>query len=121
MVAVTAIGAGITNVIAADGVLSGEVQRLIGGFIGAALITLALLEQTLVRTPNEPTHPTLSPLLKVVAGSLAFAVGFALPGLNPALFLLLLVALLLVNMIYGLWVWFAQGGEAEVAEVAIGD
>ena len=121
VIAVTAVGAGITNVIAADGVLSGEVQRLIGGSIGVALITLALLEQTLVRTESEPAHPTISPLLKVASGLLAFAVGFALPGLSPVLFLLLLVALLLVNMVYGLWVWFALGGEAEAAEVAIGD
>ena len=120
VIAVAAVGAGVTNVIVAEGVLGADVQRLIGGFIGVALLSLALLEGTLVRTPGEPTHPLLSPLLKVGAAAAAFVVGFAL-RLDPILFLLLLVALLLVNMVYGLWVWFGWGGDAETAEVAIGD
>ena len=120
VIAVAAIGAGVTNVIAAEGLLEVDVQRLIGGSIGVALLTLALLELTLVRTSAEPTHPLLSPLLKIGAGTGAFVVGFAL-RLNPILFMLLLFALLLVNMVYGLWVWFGWGGDAEAAEVAIGD
>lgn len=119
VVAVAAIGAGVTNVIAAEGVLSGDVQRLIGGFTGVALLSLALLEGTLVRTLSEPAHPLWSPLLKVGSGLAALTVGFALPSLSPLLFLLLLVALLLINMVYGLWVWFGQGVEGEAAEVAI--
>ncbi len=124
VIAVAAIGAGVTNVIAAEGILGREVQHLIGGFVGVALLTLALLEPTLIRTSGEPTHRALSPLLKVFSGAAAFVVGFALP-LNSLLFLGLLVALLLVNMVYRLWVWFSQGGaaespEAESPEVAIG-
>ena len=120
VISVAAIGAGVTNVIADEGVLGSEVQGLIGGFVGVALLTLALLEPTLVRTPGEPTHRALSPLLKILSGAAAFAVGFALP-LNSLFFLGLLVALLLVNMVYGLWVWFGRGGAAENPEVAIGD
>lgn len=120
VIAVAAVGAGVTNVIAAEGLLEADVQRLIGGFVGVALFALALLELTLVHTPGEPTHPLLSPLLKVIVGAAAFVVGFALP-LNPILFLLLLVALLLVNMVYGLWVWFNLGGAEKSPEVAIGD
>lgn len=120
VISVAAIGAGVTNVIAAEGVLSGEVQRLIGGFAGVALISVALLELTLVRTPGEPSHPIISPLLKVVVGGAAFVVGFG-PALGPVLFLLLLFVLLFVNMVYGVWVWFGWGGDAEAAEVALGD
>ncbi len=118
--AVAAVGAGVTNVIAVEGVLSGEVQQLIGGFTGVAMLSVALLELTLVRTPGEPSHPIISPLLKTVAGGAALLVGFG-PALGPVLFLLLLFALLFVNMVYGLWVWFGWGGDAEAAEVAIGD
>ena len=57
---------------------------------------------------------------KTAAGGAALLVGFG-PALNPVPFLLLLFALLLVNMVYGLWVWFGWGGDAETAEVAIGD
>ena len=120
VIAVTAIGAGVTDVITAEGILDVNVQRLIGGFSGVALVTLALLELTLTRPLNEPSHPILSPLLKVGTGAGALAIGFTLP-LNPALFLLLLVALLLVNMVYGLWVWFGRGGDVETAGVPIVD
>ncbi len=120
VIAVAAVGAGVTNVIAAEGVLSGEVQRLIGGFLGVAMMSVALLELTLVRTESEPSHPVVSPLLKVAAGGAALLVGIG-PALNPVLFLLLLFAFLLVNMVYGLWVWFGWGGDAEAAEVALGD
>ena len=119
VIAVAAVGAGVTNVIAAEGVLSGDVQRLIGGFTGVALLSLALLEGTLVSTLSEPAHPLWSPLLKVGSGMAALTVGFALPSLSPLLFLLLLVVLLLINMVYGLWVWFGQGVEGEAAKVAI--
>ena len=72
VISVAAIGAGVTNVIADEGVLGSEIQGLIGGFVGVALLTLALLEPTLVRTPGEPTHRALSPLLKVFSGAAAF-------------------------------------------------
>ena len=113
VVAVTAIGAGITVVIGAEGALQREVQAIIGGFMSAALISLALLETVLRREPGEPTHPVLSPLLKVVTGTVALLAGFAMSGLSAVSLLLLLLVLLMVNMLYGLWVWFDLGATAK--------
>ena len=60
VIAVAAVGAGVTNVIVAEGVLSGEVQRLIGGFLGVAVLSVALLELTLVRTSWRAQSPPSS-------------------------------------------------------------
>ncbi|MEM7737424.1 MAG: low temperature requirement protein A [Deinococcota bacterium] len=108
VMAVAALSAGIAHVVDAQKVIEPNVQTLIGGCIGVILITLALLELTLQRPQDEPTHKVVSPLLKAVTGALAFAFSFTFLDLYPTTFLLMLSALLLANMGYGLWVWYRQ-------------
>ncbi|MEM6431304.1 MAG: low temperature requirement protein A [Deinococcota bacterium] len=108
VMAIGALSAGITHVVDAQKIIEPNVQTLIGGCVGVILVTLALLELTLQRAADEPTHKTLSPLLKAGTGVLAFVFSFTFLDLYPTTFLVTLSALLLTNMSYGLWVWYKQ-------------
>lgn len=103
----TATGAGILNVIAnEDAILPDPVRLLIAASVGCSVMLMALLELTLHRTADEPTHPRLSPLLKGGVGTVAIAIGFLGQGLSAIALLILLLALLAILMGYGLLVWF---------------
>ncbi|MDX2239744.1 MAG: low temperature requirement protein A [Leptolyngbyaceae cyanobacterium bins.302] len=108
-IAITATGAGMLNVVSdQDLLLDPNVSLLIGCSVGISLIVMGLLELTLQRTPDEPTHPKISPILKFAAGSIAILFGIISPnswvvGLQVGLLLLLLI-----QMAYGLYVWFSQ-------------
>jgi low temperature requirement protein LtrA len=106
-IALTAAGAGMLNVISAEG-LSPGVSLLIAGAIGSVLITIGLLEMVSRRAPDEPTHPVVSPALKVVGGGLAFLIGIVGSGFNIVVLEGLLLIPILVQMGYGLYVWFTQ-------------
>ncbi|MDX2232016.1 MAG: low temperature requirement protein A [Leptolyngbyaceae cyanobacterium bins.349] len=114
--AIAATGAGILNVVSdPDAQLSPEVSVLIGSSVGVSLIIMGLLELTVQRAPDEPTHPRLSPGLKFAAGALAIAFGL-LSGNGWAIGLQLgLLALLMIQMAYGLYVWFTQDLPIEAA------
>lgn len=104
---IVATGAGITSAIGHAGDLGGDERLLIAGAVGTSLIAIGLLERTLERGPHEPTHPLLSPALKLITGVAAIVVG-ALGGAALPALLEILVGLLLINMAYGAWVWFTQ-------------
>jgi low temperature requirement protein LtrA len=107
VMAVTATGAGILNTIANEqSTLSDPVRMLISISVGCSLIAIALLENTLRREADEPTHPRLSPGLKLVAAFGAIGLGLWGSGLGAIALLSLLFGLLAVQMIYGLLVWF---------------
>ncbi|MCW5199800.1 low temperature requirement protein A [Desulfobulbus sp. F1] len=109
VMAIAAAGAGISSAIGRNDLLAVEVRQLVAVAIGCALIAMALLELTLRRGKDEPTHPVLSPTLKLLAGLLSTALGWteSIVG-SPLAFLLVLFALVACQMIYGLWVWFGQ-------------
>jgi low temperature requirement protein LtrA len=107
VIAVTATGAGILNTIANEqAVLSDPVRMLIAISVGISLTAIALLENTLRREADEPTHPSLSPILKLIAAVGALGLGIWGSGLGAISLLSLLFGLLAVQMIYGLVVWF---------------
>lgn len=117
--AITAAGAGVLNVIAdEDGVLGENVSLLIGSATGLALIVMGLLELTLAWSPNEPTHPRLSPGLKFAAGAIAILLGALGGGLSVILLQVLLLALLLAQTGYGLYVWFTQDLPDDIEQTA---
>jgi low temperature requirement protein LtrA len=103
LIGITATGAGVSLLIA-DGA-EGPGRKLLGASVAVALIGFGLLELTLARRDDEPSHPVISPLIKVVAGLLATLVILDL-GWTATLVLLLLLAVQLVPMIYGLVIWF---------------
>jgi low temperature requirement protein LtrA len=115
---IAAIGASITNAIAFNaGHTTMNPSPLLLGAAGITLLAMGGLERTLHREGDEPTHPVISPLMKVIGGLLLLGVALfstALPILS-AFFCVL--AVLLVQMLYGLWVWFTDGhGEAGSGE-----
>jgi hypothetical protein len=69
---------------------------------------MGLLELTLAITADEPTHPRLSPGLKLGAGLMACLLGNLGSGLNVVVLQLMLMALLVVQMAYGFYIWFSQ-------------
>lgn len=94
--------------------MSSEVRVLIAAAGGALLVTLGLLELTLERQIDEPTHPRLSPGIKILVG-LAAAMGTGLPLANPTVLLVALLLSLAIPAVYGAWVWFAQSADAPTA------
>lgn len=105
--AVAALGAAVLDVLATNGpVIAANLRWLVCGAVAAALLTIALLEMTLRRDPDEPTRLHTSVLLKVTAAALALliaALGGSLGGLSVLVLLLLVVG---TQMVYGTYVWF---------------
>ena len=109
VISIAATGAGILNVIAdEDGSLSYAVGLLIAGSIATSLSVMGILELCLRRDPQEPTHPRLSPGLKFAGAGVASLFGLLSNGMNVIVLELLLLGVLLVQMGYGLSVWFGQ-------------
>jgi low temperature requirement protein LtrA len=108
LMAIVMTGAGICTVIGHEGPLTPADRVLIASALGAALIVMALLEGTLRRAEDEPTHRIFSPLLKLGSGLSALGCGWL--GLldDPARLMLGLLGMLAVNVGYGVWVWFRQ-------------
>jgi low temperature requirement protein LtrA len=81
------------------------ISELAGIALGAFLVDVAILEWVLVRKPDEPTHPIASPGLKLALAPVAATSGLYA---DDAALLAIIFATLVVQMIYGLWVWFTQ-------------
>lgn len=107
VMSLTAVGAG-TLVLVGD-LEGGEIaKRVIAAAVGIALLTTGVLEMTLRRDDYEPTHPRLSPTLKLVAGLAAIALGAFSAAMSDPILLLLLLAVVLTQVAYGSYVWFTQ-------------
>jgi low temperature requirement protein LtrA len=103
LIGITASGAGISLLIA-DGA-KGPGRRLLSAAVAVALIGFGLLETTLARRPDEPTHPVVSPAIKLAAGLIAALTLLDLPWATTPL-LIVLFAVQLPPIIYGLVVWY---------------
>lgn len=109
LMGIVAVGAGVSNVVASEETgLPDEARWLISGAVAVALIIMGLLELTLHRHEDEPTHPYLSPLLKFAGGVLALGLGWLGVGFSPTWLLNLLLLPIFIQMIYGAYVWFQQ-------------
>jgi low temperature requirement protein LtrA len=103
---IIAAGAGLLNLV--DAPVHRPAFVLTAGAVGVFLMTCCLLELTLRRTDDEPTHVFLSPALKAATGLCAFGLAAAPPGVSPAVLVSYLIALLGIPIAYGAWVWYAQ-------------
>jgi low temperature requirement protein LtrA len=105
VMAVVAAGAGIENVLVSEGVLSVEVRAIVAAATGVLLVAMGVLELTLERAVDEPTHLRLSSWIKYGVGAIAALVA-VLPISSPTVLLVVLLALMAVPAAYGVWVWF---------------
>jgi low temperature requirement protein LtrA len=131
-----AVGTGLLlTITSTTAVLDFSTRALLCGAVGAALIAMGLIEFTLKRDTHEPSQAIISESLKLASGAACVALIWAHEPLQNALqnvlqnilqntlqlpnllhtlmlsavtLLMLLLAILAVNMIYGLWVWFRQ-------------
>ncbi len=109
LMGIVATGAGVNNVVASEETgLPSEVRWLISAAVAVALVIIGLLEFTLRRPEDEPTHPQFSPVLKFVGGVLALGLGWLGVGFSSTLLLSLLMLPIFMQMIYGAYVWFQQ-------------
>lgn len=117
LMGIVATGAGISKVVASEEIpLPDEARWLVSGAVAASLILIGLIERTLRRRSDEPTHPWLSPLLKIITGVAAVGLAWLGSDLGPIPLLSLLLGLLLIQIIYGAYVWFSQPiAEAEAS------
>ena len=88
------------------GDLPTNIRVLVTGSLGLFLVVIGLLELILAPSEEEPTHPRLSPGLKIVSGLLVPVV--AMFPLSKLWFFWLFYPFLLVQMVYGAWTWFTQ-------------
>jgi low temperature requirement protein LtrA len=107
--AIAATGAGVLVCVESAGaVLPQDERLLVTGSVGAALVCIGLIELTLVRLEHEPTHPVVSPVLKLGGGLAVALFGLGATGLGTAAVFGVLIALLGVQVAYGVIVWFRQ-------------
>jgi hypothetical protein len=90
----------------------GDLTLLVGG-TGAAAIALGVLELTLDRESDEPTHPILSPALKIGPGLILLGLA-GLPWETLPALVVCLVALA-IPAGYGVQVWYSAPAQADVA------
>ncbi len=101
-------GAGISTVIGHEVFLSGLSRTIIALAIGSCLVSIGLIEVTLKRTDEGAAQLVLSPLIKMVTGTSALLMIFA-EGLTSVVpFLLINLTLVLINILYGIWMWHSQ-------------
>ncbi|MFC1575241.1 low temperature requirement protein A [Gemmatimonadota bacterium] len=113
LTAVTMTGVAITGLLGEElsGGVPGPFTALLLASVGLSILFIGGLEQTLSRSEDEPTHPLLSPLLKISAGVVLIALSFAnLSHVTLALGLCILG--LLPQKVYGIMAWFGKESEA---------
>ena len=106
---IAATGASITNVLAQhEALVPPPVAAVMAGSVGCSLLAIGILETLLHRAPDEPTHTTVSPGLKLACGALALALAVSGAPIEPVALLGSLFLLLLVQIAYGTSVWFRR-------------
>ncbi len=111
---ITASSAAVLNAISAKGSIGDGAHWVMAGALALILTVVGLLEYTLQREPGEPTHEHGSSLLKFFGATLALLIGVFAGWLNAIAYMLLLLAPLLIQIGYGLWVWFNRYPDAPV-------
>ena len=120
LTAITATGVGVSVAIADSqaGFLADTSRYLLVGAVVLGLVGVAVLEATLARGPDEPTHPVLSPALKVVSATVIGTLGGVDLGWTTHALFVLMLAGLSVPMAYGARVWFSRRDAGSMPDAA---
>ena len=100
------VGISLVIVDAQTSDLAADSRRLLGASIGVGLVALGLLEATLRESADEPTHRAPVPLMKIGIGLAAVLLTWIDIGLTAVTLCALLLLALVVNIVYGAYVWF---------------
>lgn len=107
------LGAGLDNLIAEGHGHAGSVNSIYLVCLGIALVLIGLIELTLERAKDEPSHKVFSPLYKFVTGIAGISLGILHIFHSPKAVMLAAIVLILINIFYGAYVWFNQKVEKE--------
>lgn len=111
---ITAVGAAVLNVIEHAGTqLPGEVRWLLVGAVAVVLFSIALLLRTIERTAAERRIDRVGGIIIAVSGGVCVLLGFS--NLETLPLLGVLVAVVLIPIGAGLWVWIKTLDEGDVA------
>jgi hypothetical protein len=118
MICITMTGVGIFAAIKdmQHNQLSAASRLILATGAGFSLIFMGWLETTLRRRKEEPTHPILSPFLKLMAGGAIILISGLVESLDTILLLLMILLGLSIQQIYGVLVWFGQEIESIIQE-----
>jgi low temperature requirement protein LtrA len=101
-----AVGASLWNIVGNRGELGFGTRILFTCATGFSLVVMGILESILQRDPDEPAHPVISPMLKILCGLASVALGLIFQGTSAITTLLIIFILQLIQMVYGAYVWF---------------
>ena len=108
LIGIVFVGVGIADGLGAAGAarIDPFAAHLLFAGLGIMLLSVAVIETTLARAPDEPTHPILSPGLKVAVALALFALALLDPPIPAALAFALAIVALATQATYGAIVWY---------------
>jgi low temperature requirement protein LtrA len=110
VMSIAAAGAATLNLVASEpeASIALNVRYLFAASVALMLCSVGFLETRLAPQNPEPTHPVVSPLLKVAAAILVLGLGFVPVEMPPWVYLLAVIGVLLINPVYVAVVWFRK-------------
>jgi len=109
VMAIIATSGGILNIVNDTGsALPVNIKILIAASTAFCIICMGLIETTLKREKDEPSHSIYSPLLKFAVAIPAIMLCFMGNNISAVVLLLILIASMIFVMAYGTYVWFSQ-------------
>ncbi len=105
---VEATGAAVLAIVGIQGgPLQWQLPWLITGAVAIVLVSFGLSEMVLQRNADESIHPVIGPLLKILGGTGALMVGAVGGDYIQWAVLSSLIAIVLVQIIYGSLAWIS--------------
>jgi low temperature requirement protein LtrA len=107
LIGIVLTGVGIAfGVHNASSVMEPFPRSLLLGGLGVTVLAIAVIETTLSREVDEPTHRVLSPGLKAGVAAVLFVLALIGPPLTPTVGFIVALAALAVPATYGAVVWY---------------
>jgi low temperature requirement protein LtrA len=108
LIGIVFVGTGVAHGLVAAGAprIDPFAARLLFSGLGVMLLAVAVIETTLARASDEPTHPVVSPVLKVAVAVVLFVLALLDPAIPTAVAFVIAIAALAVQSTYGAVVWY---------------
>lgn len=110
------IGSSLTGLTGNIGDLSEFAKTVLLIASGSSLIIMGGIETLLQKTDNEPTHYTISPLLKLCTGIGLILMHYFSEEVPSKMVMGMVLLFFIVNMVYSLYVWFTQNIDENIEE-----